>query len=127
MEELDGFETQKTKNIILSSLNGVDRTPKRVCQVTLVNKYDEKIPVEVVIPSELIPKPAAQSMEDFQKHQKHRGKSNWVDYISKEDIDTLPLILMGLNYRNYFPQPVPDKAFSKKIPRSASRYSIFQE
>ena len=54
-------------------------------------------------------------MEDFQKHQKHRGKSNWVDSISKEDIDTLPLILLGLNYRKYFPQPVPDKFFTKKF------------
>ena len=82
LEELDGFETQRTKNIILSSLNGVDRSQKRVCQVTLVIKDDEKIPLEVVVPSELIPKPAAQSMEDFQKQQKHRGKSNWVDSIS---------------------------------------------
>ena len=74
-----------------------------------------KIPFEVVIPSELIPKPGAQSMEDFQKHQRHRAKSNWVEPISKEDIDTLPLILLGLNYRKYFPQPVPEKYFSKKF------------
>ena len=41
LEELDGFETQQTKNIILSSLNGVDRAPKRVCEVTLVDKDDK--------------------------------------------------------------------------------------
>ena len=35
LEELDRFETQQTKNIILSSLNGVDQAQKRVCKVTL--------------------------------------------------------------------------------------------
>ena len=40
LEKLDGFETQQTKNIILSSLNGVDRAQKRVCKVTLVDKND---------------------------------------------------------------------------------------
>ena len=54
-------------------------------------------------------------MEYFKKHQRHRSKSNWVDSISKEDIDTLPLILLGLNYRKYFPQPVPENQFSKKF------------
>ena len=54
-------------------------------------------------------------MEDFQRTQRYRAKSNWIDPISKEDIDTLPLILLGLNYRKYFPQPVPDKHFSKKF------------
>ena len=54
-------------------------------------------------------------MEDFQKTQRHRANSYWVDPISKEDIDTLPLILLGLNYRKYFPQPVPEKYFSKKF------------
>ena len=80
-----------------------------------MNKDNEKILLEVVVPSELIPKPAAQSMEDFEKHQRHRGNGNWVDSISKEDIDSLPLILLGLNYRKYFPLPVPDKYFSKKF------------
>ena len=75
----------------------------------------KKIPLEVVVPSELIPKLAAQSMEDFKQHQRQRGKGNWVDTISKEDIDSLPLILLGLNYRKYCPQPVPDKYFTKKF------------
>ena len=38
LEDLDGFETQQTKNIKMSSLNGVVRTKKRVCKVTLVDK-----------------------------------------------------------------------------------------
>ena len=59
LEELDGFETKQTKNIILSSLNGVDRAQKRVCKVTLLGQEDEEIPLEIVVPSELIPKPGA--------------------------------------------------------------------
>ena len=82
LEGLDGYETQQTKNIILSSLNGVDRTQKRVCKVTLVDTNDDKIPLEVVVPSELIPKPGAQSMEDFQKHLKYKAKTSWIDSVS---------------------------------------------
>ena len=51
LEDLDEYETQQTKNIILSSLNGVDRSQKRVCQVTLIGQGDKKIPLNVVIPS----------------------------------------------------------------------------
>ena len=65
--------------------------------MTLLDKDNKKIPLDVVVPSELIPKPGAQSMEDFQKTQRFRAKNRWVDPISKEDIDTLPLILLGLN------------------------------
>ena len=115
MEDLDGYETQQTKNIILSSLNGVDRAQKRVCKVTLLGQDDEQIPLDIVVPSELIPKPGAQSMEDFHKTKKSRTKTKWVYPISKEDIDNLPLILLGLNYRKHFPQPIPGSQFSKKF------------
>ena len=74
LDKLDGYETQQIKNIILSSLNGVDRAQKIVCKVTLLCKDDEQIPFDIVVPSELIPKPGAQSMEDFQKSQKFRTK-----------------------------------------------------
>ena len=66
-----------------------------------------------MIPSKSIPKPAAQSMEGFRQYIRQRGKDKWVDSITKEDINSLPLILVGLNYRKYFPVPVPDKFFSK--------------
>ena len=72
-----------------------------MCQVTLIGEDDKEIPLNVVIPSELIPKPGAQSMEEFQKGQNRRGNVKWVDPITKDDIDNLPLILLGLNYRKY--------------------------
>ena len=115
LEELDEYETQQTKNIILSSLNGVDRAQKQVCKVTLLDQNDEQIPLDIVVPSELIPKPGAQSMEEFHKTQRARAKTKWVEPISKEDIDNLPLILLGLNYRKHFPQQIPGSQFSKKF------------
>merc|ERR1712101_14193 len=115
LEDLDEYETQQTKNIILSSLNGVDRSQKRVCQVTLIGEDDKEIPLNVMTPSELIPKPGAQSMEEFKQGQNQRGHIKWVDPITKDDIDNLPLILLGLNYRKYFPQPVTDKRFTQKF------------
>ena len=115
LEELDEYETQQTKNIILSSLNGVDRAQKRVCKVTLLGQNDEQIPLDIVVPSELIPKPGAQSMEEFHKTQRARAKTKWVDPISKEDIDNLPLILLGLNYRKHFPQQIPGSQFPNKF------------
>ena len=118
LEDLDEFETQQTRNIVLSSLNGVDRAQKRVCQITLIGENDKEIPLNVVIPSELIPKPSAQSMEEFRQDQSKRNKYvKWVDPITKDDIDNLPLILLGLNYRKHFPQPLPDKLFSRKFLR----------
>merc|ERR1711867_402077 len=115
LEDLDEYETQQTKNIILSSLNGVDRAQKRVCQVTLLGQDDEQIPLDIVVPSELIPKPGAQSMEEFHQTQKGRAKTRWVDPITKDDIDNFPLILLGLNYRKHFPQPISGSQFSKKF------------
>ena len=36
IEHLDGFKNPHSTDIILSSLNGIDRTQKRVCELTLV-------------------------------------------------------------------------------------------
>ena len=54
-------------------------------------------------------------MEEFYQNQKGRAKAKWVDPITKDDIDNLPLILLGLNYRKHFPQPVSGSQFSKKF------------
>ena len=34
---------------------------------------------------------------------------------SQEDIETLPLTIFGLNYRQYFPQSVPERRFTRKF------------
>ena len=54
-------------------------------------------------------------MEEFKKDQGKRNHVKWVDPITKDDIDNLPLILLGLNYRKYFPQQITDKRFTQKF------------
>ena len=54
-------------------------------------------------------------MEVLKKNIRHRGKTKWVDTITKEDINSLPLILVGLNYQKYFPVPVPDGLFTRSF------------
>ena len=67
LESLDENESMKTTDITLSSLNGIDRSQKRVCKITLVSDHGEKFPLEVIIPKEEIPKPTHQSMKCFSK------------------------------------------------------------
>ena len=55
-------------------------------------------------------------MEEFKQGQRKRDKTKWVDPITKDDINNLPFILLGLNYRRYFPQPMTGQ-FSKKFLR----------
>ena len=35
-----------------------------------------------------------------------KSKIKWIEKVTQQDIDTLPLILVGLNYQNYFPKSV---------------------
>ena len=54
-------------------------------------------------------------MKDFPKHQIHEKTTHWIGSISQEDIETLPLIILGLNYRQYFPQSVPESYFTRQF------------
>ena len=103
IEHLDGFENPHSTDIILSSLNGIDRTQKRVCELTLVGASGAQFPIEVIIPADSIPKPPQQSMDCFKKGMGQKGKSRWIEKITEEDINTLPLILLGLNYQILLP------------------------
>ena len=42
-----------------------------------------------------------------------KGKSKWIEKITEEDISSLPLILLGLNYQKYFPHEISKEVFSK--------------
>ena len=44
IEHLDGFKNPQTTDIVLSSLNGIDRTQKRVCEITLVGSTSKQFP-----------------------------------------------------------------------------------
>ena len=82
LERLDEFKTPQRKNIILSSMSGLERGQKRLIKVTLVAKDNEKVPLEIIISSRGINKPLAQSMKDFQKHQIYGKTTYWTEPIS---------------------------------------------
>ena len=50
VEHFDGFENPQSTDIVLSLLNGIDRSKKRVCKVRLVGASDKQFPIEVIIP-----------------------------------------------------------------------------
>ena len=106
-------------------MNEIDRTQKRVCELTLVGASGAQFPIEVIIPADLIPKPPIQSMDCFKKGMGQRGKSRWIEKITEEDINTLSLILLGLNYQKYFPREVPKEAFSKTFQKTNPGMAFF--
>ena len=98
---------------------------KRVCEITLVGASGTQFPIEVIIPADLIPKPPIQSMECFKKGMGQKGRTRWIERITEEDINTLPLILLGLNYQKYFPHEVPKEAFSKTFQKTNPGMAFF--
>ena len=52
-------------------------------------------------------------MEYFKKNMCQRGKTKWVETVTKEDINSIPIILVGLNYHKFFPLFVQNVHFSK--------------
>ena len=125
VEHLDGFENPHYTDIVLSSLNGIDRTQKRVCELTIVGTSGEQFPIEVIIPADLIPKPPIQNMDCFKKQMTKKGKKYWIEQITENDINTLPLILLGLNYQKYFPQEIPKHRFEKDFQLANSGMAFF--
>ena len=72
-----------------------------------MSDHGEIFPLEVIIPKEEIPKPAPQNMRCFSKKPDNpKSKIRWIEKVTQQYIDTLPLILLGLNYQNYFPKSV---------------------
>ena len=94
---------------------GLTEPKKRVCEITLVGSTGKQFPIEVIIPSDSIPKPPTQSMECFRKNMSKKGKTKLIKKITQEDIYSLPLILLGLNYQKYFPHEISKEVFSKSF------------
>merc|ERR1712112_150185 len=55
------------------------------------------------------------NMECFKKSQGKKGKAYWIEKITEEDINKLPLILLGLNYQKYYPRELPKTTFPKSF------------
>ena len=98
---------------------------KRVCELTLVGASGEQFPIEVIIPADSIPTPRQQNMECFKKYQGQKGKARWIGKITEEDINKLPLILLGLNYQKYFPREIPKSNFTKSFQKANPGMAFF--
>ena len=104
---------------------GLIELKKRVCELTLVGASGAQFPIEVIIPADSIPKPPKQSMDCFKKGMGQRGKSRWIEKITEEDINTLPLILLGLNYQKYFPCEIPKSTFTQSFQKANPGMAFF--
>ena len=104
IESLDHLEIPKFTDLVLSSLNGIDKSRKRVCEIS-VNKQYGTCSFDVICPQDKIPTPYPQSMSTFFKVRSNRYKSFWVNDITEQDLNTLPIILLGLSDIKLFPTP----------------------
>ena len=104
IEKLDRLEIPKFTDLVLSSLNGIDKSRKRVCEIN-VNKQYGTCSFEVICPQDKIPTPYPQSMSTFFKVRSNKYKNFWVNDITEQDLNTLPIILLGLSDIKLFPTP----------------------
>ena len=97
--------------MILTSLNGIDKSEKRVCKLSIFQNTPESCSFQVIVPHANIPKPPIQSMSAFKdKQPSNRYKETWVSDITEHDLNTLPIVLLGLTDIKHFPIPI-DKRY----------------
>ena len=68
---------------------------------------------DIICPQDKILTPYPQSMKTFQKVRSNRYKNYWVEDITDHDLNTLPIILLGLSDIKLF--PIPTDNVSKKL------------
>ena len=61
----------------------------------------------------------------LQKIPGSKGKAHWIGKITEEDINKLPLILLGLNYQKYFPREIPKSTFTKSFQKANPGMAFF--
>ena len=116
IEYLDQGKVQQFTNLILSSLNGIDKSQKRVCEISILQNSLESCSLEVICPRDNIPKPPPQSMSVFREKQRHhRYKETWVSDVTEKDLDNLPIVLLGLSDIKNFPIPIEKRYIGPKL------------
>ena len=58
IECLDQGKTQQITNLILKSLNGVDKSQKRICEISIFKNSFKSCSLEVICPRDNIPRPS---------------------------------------------------------------------
>ena len=97
----------------MSSLNGIDRSRKRVCEINIHKQAWSSCSFDVICPQDKIPTPYPQSMKTFFEVRSNRYKNFWVPDIMEHNLNTLPIILLGLSDIKLF--PIPTENVPKKI------------
>ena len=78
---------------------------------------------DVICPQDNIPTPYPESMKTFQNVRSNRYKRYWVDDITEEDLNTLPIILLGLSDIKLF--PIPTDEVAKKLTSNFPHIQFF--
>ena len=126
IENLDQFKVQQFTNLILLSLNGIDKSQKRVCEISILQNSLESCSLEVICPWDNIPKPPPQSMSVFRETQRHhRYKETWIWDITEEDLDNLPIVLLGLSDIKNFPIPIEKRYIGPKLLKKFPHFQFY--
>ena len=84
------------------------------------------MPMDVIVPTDIIPKPPSQGLDMFQKLQRKQLKRlKWSPAISQKELQTLPFILMGLNNLNYFPSLLPPEVFGSVLKQTHPQMKFY--
>ena len=67
IECLDQGKTQQFMNLILKSLNSIDKSQKRICEISIFKNSFESCSLELICPRDKIPTPSPQSMSIFRQ------------------------------------------------------------
>ena len=65
IESLDHLKVPKFTDLVLSSLNGIDKSQKRVCEINVYQQTWDSCSFDVICPQDMILTPFPQSMKTF--------------------------------------------------------------
>ena len=118
IEYLDQSKEQRFTNLILSSLNGIDKSQKRVCEISILSNTKKSCHLDVIVPRDNIPQPPPQSMSKFKSTDYRSSYNNrWILDITEEDLNSLPIVLLGLSDIRMFPCPIDKECVNQKLLR----------
>ena len=80
IESLDHLKVPKFTDLVLSSLNGIDKSRKRVCEINVHQQTWDSCSFDVICPRDMIPTPFPQSMKTFQNICSNKYKILGVRY-----------------------------------------------
>jgi len=111
-ENLQAFDTMEGKNdyteVELASLNGTDRSRKKICKIIFpLQKGKKSCALEIICPSGPLPQPQGQSHKTFSKLRKYWKRGlRFVGDVTFKEQDSRPRILLGIDAMHLMPTDV---------------------